>query len=202
MNQIPAIINTSPPEPKASGPEVTGDMVIETIIPSNTFGKDQYEITAKIHTVDQFYSKKYWILQSMPGAAELQVGQTIPVSLRRRRLQQSREGIIKKGYSEEGNLLRHEWDWEIISLQHTEVSAPASVAPTTINANNNTPNPIASTAPISPTMSRDMVISRTAMLKSMMENHSKSVDTWDRDDMGHATVIVAELVKIIYDEWK
>ena len=35
MNQIPAIINTSPPEPKASGPEMTGEMVVESITPSN-----------------------------------------------------------------------------------------------------------------------------------------------------------------------
>jgi hypothetical protein len=206
MNQIPAIINTSPPEPKASGPEITGEMIVENIIPSNNYGKDQFEITAKINAVDQFYSKKYWILQSMPGAKELQIGSTVPVSLRRRRLQQTREGIVKGGYNEEGRLLNHEWDWEIISLQHTEVSAPAptsvATAPTPVNANNNTPNPIASTTPVSSTMSKDMVISRTAMLKSMIENHSKPVNTWDREDMGHATVIVAELVKIIYDEWK
>ena len=117
-----------------------------------------------------------------------------------------KEGVVKGGYNEEGRLLNHEWDWEIISLQHTEVSAPAptsvATAPTPVNANNNTPNPIASTTPVSSTMSKDMVISRTAMLKSMIENHSKPVNTWDREDMGHATVIVAELVKIIYDEWK
>ena len=109
MNQIPAIINTNPPEPKAMAAELSADMLVETITPSNTFGKDQFEITAKIETIDQFYSKKYWILQSMPGAKDLTVGQVQKVALRRRRLQQTREGVVKKGYNDEGRLLNHEW---------------------------------------------------------------------------------------------
>ena len=50
----------------------------------------------------------------MPGAKDLQVGQVQHVALRRRRLQQTREGIVKKGYNEEGNLLKHECDCEIL----------------------------------------------------------------------------------------
>ena len=116
MNTIQAIINTSPPEPKALAAELTADMVVDSIEPSNNYGKDQFEISAKIMAIDQFYSKKYWVLQSMPGAKELQVGQTQKVAIRRRRLQQTREGVVKKGYSPEGNLLNHEWDWEIVAF--------------------------------------------------------------------------------------
>ena len=162
--------------------------------------------------IDQFYSKKYWVLQSMPGAKELQVGQTQKVAIRRRRLQQTREGVVKKGYSPEGNLLNHEWDWEIVAFNgDVEVIEPSPK----IDGISLTPNTIASipasipasavasaVAPLGKTMPRDMIISRTAMLKSLMENHSKPVDTWERDDMGQATIVVEELVKIIYDEWK
>jgi len=212
MNTIQAIINTSPPEPKALAAELTADMVVDSIEPSNNYGKDQFEISAKIMAIDQFYSKKYWVLQSMPGAKELQVGQTQKVAIRRRRLQQTREGVVKKGYSPEGNLLNHEWDWEIVAFNgDVEVIEP----PIKVDGISLTPNTIASipasipasavasaVAPLGKTMPRDMIISRTAMLKSLMENHSKPVDTWERDDMGQATIVVEELVKIIYDEWK
>jgi hypothetical protein len=208
MNTIQAIINTSPPEPKALAAELTADMVVDSIEPSNNYGKDQFEISAKIMAIDQFYSKKYWVLQSMPGAKELQVGQTQKVAIRRRRLQQTREGVVKKGYSPEGNLLNHEWDWEIVAFNgDVEVIDP----PIKVDGISLTQNTIASipasavasaVAPLGKTMPRDMIISRTAMLKSLMENHSKPVDTWERDDMGQATIVVEELVKIIYDEWK
>lgn len=208
MNTIQAIINTSPPEPKALAAELTADMVVDSIEPSNNYGKDQFEISAKIMAIDQFYSKKYWVLQSMPGAKELQVGQTQKVAIRRRRLQQTREGVVKKGYSPEGNLLNHEWDWEIVAFNgDVEVIEPSPK----IDGISLTQNTIASipasavasaVAPLGKTMPRDMIISRTAMLKSLMENHSKPVDTWERDDMGQATIVVEELVKIIYDEWK
>lgn len=208
MNQIPAIINTSPPEPKALAAELTADMVVDSIEPSNNYGKDQFEITAKVMAVDQFYSKKYWVLQSMPGAKELQVGQTQKVALRRRRLQQTREGVVKNGYSPEGNLLNHEWDWEIVAfdgdVQVTVPSPKVEGISLTQNTNPSIPASViaSAVAPFEKAMARDMIISRTAMLKSLMENHSKPVDTWERDDMGQATIVVEELVKIIYDEWK
>ena len=208
MNTIQAIINTSPPEPKALAAELTADMVVDSIEPSNNYGKDQFEISAKIMAIDQFYSKKYWVLQSMPGAKELQVGQTQKVAIRRRRLQQTREGVVKKGYSPEGNLLNHEWDWEIVAFNgDVEVIEP-SIKVDGISLTQNTIASIpasavaSAVAPLGKTMPRDMIISRTAMLKSLMENHSKPVDTWERDDMGQATIVVEELVKIIYDEWK
>tara|TARA_R110000823_G_scaffold68628_4_gene159243 strand:- start:101 stop:727 length:627 start_codon:yes stop_codon:yes gene_type:complete len=208
MNTIQAIINTSPPEPKALAAELTADMVVDSIEPSNNYGKDQFEISAKIMAIDQFYSKKYWVLQSMPGAKELQVGQTQKVAIRRRRLQQTREGVVKKGYSPEGNLLNHEWDWEIVAFNgDVEVIEPSPKIDGISLTQNTIPSiptsAVASAvAPLGKTMPRDMIISRTAMLKSLMENHSKPVDTWERDDMGQATIVVEELVKIIYDEWK
>ena len=192
MNQIPAIINTNPPEPKAPFAEMSADMVVESIVPSNNYGKDQFEITAKIEAIDQFYSKKYWILQSMPGAKELQPGQTQTVSLRRRRLQQTREGVVKKGYNDEGRMLNHEWDWEIVAMGKSEVEVNTP-QPSEIN----TPKPIASATPTSSTMTTDMKITRTAMMKSLMENHSKPVDTWSKEDYGQAQVTITELSKII-----
>jgi len=204
MNQIPAILNTSPPEPKASGPEVTGDMVVESITPSNNYGKEQFEITAKIDTVDQFYSKKYWILQSMPGAKDLQVGQVQTVALRRRRLQQTREGIVKKGYSEEGNLLKHEWDWEILSLinNDSDVEVAVPTAPTTSIPQNNTPKPIASTTPVPIKMSTDLKITRTVAFKKAVDILNKNLEDVKREDLGLLLVMTEEFTKIINNEWE
>ena len=52
VNQIPAIINTNPPEPKSSDPELT-EVKLDVIscIPSNNFGKEQFEIEAKVEEV-------------------------------------------------------------------------------------------------------------------------------------------------------
>ncbi len=204
MNQIPAILNTSPPEPKASGPEVTGDMVVESITPSNNYGKEQFEITAKIDTVDQFYSKKYWILQSMPGAKDLQVGQVQHVALRRRRLQQTREGIVKKGYSEEGNLLKHEWDWEILSLinNSSDVEVAVPTAPTTSIPQNNIPKPIASAPPVSAKMSTDLKITRTVAFKKAVDILNKNLEDVKREDLGLLLVMTEEFTKIINNEWE
>ena len=49
VNQIPAIINTNPPEPKSSDPELS-EVKLDVIscIPSNNFGKEQFEIEAKV----------------------------------------------------------------------------------------------------------------------------------------------------------
>ena len=204
MNQIPAILNTSPPEPKASGPEVTGDMVVESITPSNNYGKEQFEITAKIDTVDQFYSKKYWILQSMPGAKDLQVGQVQHVALRRRRLQQTREGIVKKGYNEEGNLLKHEWDWEILSLinNSSDVEVAVPTAPTTSIPHNNIPKPIVSTPPVSAKMSVDLKITRTVAFKKAVDILNKNLEDVKREDLGLLLVMTEEFTKIINNEWE
>ena len=100
------------------------------------------------------------------------------------------------------------WDWEIMGWNVSNETPVQPVQPQVTPPVQPQPQPVAQPQPqpvvqqeVSQVMSRDMVISRTAMLKSLMENHSKPVDTWDRDDMGQALVMVAELVKVIYDEW-
>ena len=53
VNQIPAIINTNQPEPKSSDPELY-EIKLDVIscIPSNNFGKEQFEIEAKVESID------------------------------------------------------------------------------------------------------------------------------------------------------
>ena len=204
MNQIPAILNTSPPEPKASGPEITGDMVVESITPSNNYGKEQFEILAKIDTVDQFYSKKYWILQSMPGAKDLQIGQVQTVALRRRRLQQTREGVVKQGYNQEGSLLKHEWDWEILSLisNDSDVEVAVPTAPTTSIPQNNIPKPIASTPSVPTTMTTADRIDRAVAFKLAASKSDKSVREIDIEELGWINAVTDSFVKILNNEWE
>jgi len=203
MNQIPAIINTNPPEPKALAAELTADMVVDSITPSNNYGKDQFEITAKIESVDQFYSKKYWVLQSMPGAKELTVGQIQPVALRRRRLQQTREGVIKKGYGDEGNLLRHEWDWEIVALDNDVVvntpTPPASI-PTPMDVPASIPIPasaIASAPTKAPTMATSDRIDRAVAFKIAARKSDKTLKELDQEELGLINTVTDEFVKIL-----
>tara|TARA_R100000742_G_C4268518_1_gene86905 strand:+ start:294 stop:887 length:594 start_codon:yes stop_codon:yes gene_type:complete len=195
MNQIPAIINTSPPEPKAPAAEMSADMVVESIVPSNNYGKDQFEITAKIEAIDQFYSKKYWILQSMPGAKDLQPGQTQTVSLRRRRLQQTREGVVKKGYNDEGRMLNHEWDWEIVAFGATnnEVAVPTApatntIAPVTTNGSSNG-------------MSTSDRIDRAVAVKLAVAKSDKSLREIDQEELGWINAVTDEFVKILNNEF-
>jgi len=204
MNQIPAIINTNPPEPKAMAAELSADMLVETITPSNTFGKDQFEITAKIETIDQFYSKKYWILQSMPGAKDLTVGQVQKVALRRRRLQQTREGVVKKGYSDDGNLLRHEWDWEILAFvsddSDVEVVVPTAPATTAIPTSNTTIPP-ANTTPVTKGMSTSDRIDRAVAVKLAVAKSDKSLREIDQEELGWINAVTNEFVKILNNEF-
>ena len=195
MNQIPAIINTSPPEPKASAAEMSAEMQVESIVPSNNYGKDQFEITAKIEAVDQFYAKKYWILQSMPGAKDLQPGQIQTVSLRRRRLQQTREGVVKKGYNDEGRLLNHEWDWEIVAFGATnnEVAVPTApatntIAPVTANGSSNG-------------MSTSDRIDRAVAVKLAVAKSDKALREIDQEELGWINDVTDEFVKILKNEF-
>lgn len=195
MNQIPAIINTNPPEPKAMAAEMTADMVIESIVPSNNYGKDQFEITAKIEAVDQFYAKKYWILQSLPGANDLQPGQTQTVSLRRRRLQQTREGVVKKGYNEEGRLLNHEWDWEIVAFGATDVESAVPTAPPT-----NTIAPV-TTNGSSNGMSTSERIDRAVAFKLAASKSDKALKEIDQEELGWINAVTDSFVKILNNEF-
>ena len=201
MNQIPAIINTNPPEPKAMAAEMTADMVIESIVPSNNYGKDQFEITAKIEAVDQFYAKKYWILQSLPGAKDLQPGQTQTVSLRRRRLQQTREGVVKKGYNEEGRLLNHEWDWEIVAFGATDLEVAVPTAPSTPSTPaTNTIAPV-TTNISSNGMSTSERIDRAVAFKIAASKSDKALKEIDQEELGWINAVTDEFVKILNNEF-
>ena len=120
VNQIPAIINTNPPEPKSSDPELY-EVKLDVIscIPSNNFGKEQFEIEAKAEEIDKYYSKKYWIPQSM---GRVENNNSYTVAMRRRRLGQTREGVIKEGRNADGSFIKHNWDWEIMAITEYEGS--------------------------------------------------------------------------------
>ena len=114
VSQAPLIINTNPPELKSNEPELT-EIKLDVVkcVASNNFGTDQWEIEAKVEEIDKYYPKKYWIKQTM-GTVE--VGKSYTVAMRRRRLGQTREGVIKEGKNADGSFIRHNWDWEIMAI--------------------------------------------------------------------------------------
>ena len=129
VNQIPAIINTNPPEPKSSDPELT-EVKLDVIscIPSNNFGKEQFEIEAKVEEIDKYYAKKYWIPQSM---GRVENNKSYTVAMRRRRLGQTREGVIKEGRNADGSFIKHNWDWEIMAITDSELDTKKYESETT-----------------------------------------------------------------------
>ena len=129
VSQIPAIINTNPPEPKSSDPELY-EIKLDVIscIPSNNFGKEQFEIEAKVESIDKYYAKKYWIPQSM---GRVENGKSYTVAMRRRRLGQTREGVIKEGRNADGSFIKHNWDWEIMAITDSELDTKKYESETT-----------------------------------------------------------------------
>ena len=129
VNQIQAIINTNPPEPKSSDPELY-EIKLDVIscIPSNNFGKEQFEIEAKVESIDKYYAKKYWIPQSM---GRVENGKSYTVAMRRRRLGQTREGVIKEGRNADGSFIKHNWDWEIMAITDSELDTKKYESETT-----------------------------------------------------------------------
>ena len=129
VNQIPAIINTNPPEPKSSDPELY-EIKLDVIscIPSNNFGKEQFEIEAKVESIDKYYAKKYCIPQSM---GRVENGKSYTVAMRRRRLGQTREGVIKEGRNADGSFIKHNWDWEIMAITDSELDTKKYESETT-----------------------------------------------------------------------
>lgn len=203
MNKKPSFIaNTQ--EVKSSVPELTGTLTIKTVEPIVTsWGAEQNKITADCPDIGQ-YPVTFWIAKDKP----VNQGDVVPCTFRRRRLQQDQSGNLKAGHYPDGKMITWAWDWEIMGWNVSNETPVQPVQPQVTPPVQPQPQPVAQPQPqpvvqqeVSQVMSRDMVISRTAMLKSLMENHSKPVDTWDRDDMGQALVMVAELVKVIYDEW-
>ena len=203
MNKKPSFIaNTQ--EVKSSVPELTGTLTIKSVEPIVTsWGAEQNKITADCPDIGQ-YPVTFWIAKDKP----VNQGDVVPCTFRRRRLQQDQSGNLKAGHYPDGKMITWARDWEIIGWNVSNEPPVHPVQPQVTPPVQPQPQPVAQPQPqpvvqqeVSQVMSRDMVISRTAMLKSLMENHSKPVDTWDRDDIGQALVMVAELVKVIYDEW-
>ena len=163
VNQIPAILNTNPPEPKSNEAELIVKLDILSVIPSNKFGNEQYEIEAKAEEIDRYYSKKYWI---PVGMGKPEMNKSYSVEMRRRRLGQTREGVIKEGKNADGSLIRHNWDWEIMSFSELE---PNTQPTPNIEENQvTTPTPMA-TNTIASTATKDQQIARAVALKAAVD---------------------------------
>ena len=171
VNQIPAILNTNPPEPKSNEAELTVKLDILSVVPSNKFGNEQYEIEAKAEEIDRYYSKKYWI---PVGMGKPEMNKSYQVEMRRRRLGQTREGVIKEGKNADGSLIRHNWDWEIMSFSELE---PNTQPTPNIEENQvTTPTPMA-TNTITSTATKDEQIARAVALKAAVEIEVAKLNT-------------------------
>jgi len=163
VNQIPAILNTNPPEPKSNEAELIVKLDILSVIPSNKFGNEQYEIEAKAEEIDRYYSKKYWI---PTGMGKPEMNKSYQVEMRRRRLGQTREGVIKEGKNADGSLIRHNWDWEIMSF--SELDSNTQPTPNIEENQMTTPTPMA-TNTIASTATKDQQIARAVALKAAVD---------------------------------
>ena len=163
VNQIPAILNTNPPEPKSNEAELTVKLDILSVIPSNKFGNEQYEIEAKAEEIDRYYSKKYWI---PVGMGKPEMNKSYSVEMRRRRLGQTREGVIKEGRNADGFLIRHNWDWEIMSF--SELNSNTQPTPNIEENQVTAPTPMA-TNTIASTATKDQQIARAVALKAAVD---------------------------------
>ena len=161
VNQIPDILNTNPPEPKSNDAELTVKLDILSVIPSNKFGNEQYEIEAKAEEIDRYYSKKYWI---PVGMGKPEMNKSYSVEMRRRRLGQTREGVIKEGKNADGSLIRHNWDWEIMSFSELD----PNTQPTPNIEENQVTTPMA-TNTIASKATKDEQIARAVALKAAVD---------------------------------
>ena len=171
VNQIPAILNTNPPEPKSNEAELIVKLDILSVIPSNKFGNEQYEIEAKAEEIDRYYSKKYWI---PTGMGKPKMNKSYSVEMRRRRLGQTREGVIKEGKNADGSLIRHNWDWEIMSF--SELNSNTQPTPNIEENQVTTPTPMA-TNTIASTATKDEQIARAVALKAAVEIEVAKLNT-------------------------
>ena len=170
VNQIPAILNTNPPEPKSNEAEPIVKLDILSVIPSNKFGNEQYEIEAKAEEIDRYYSKKYWI---PVGMGKPEMNKSYSVEMRRRRLGQTREGVIKEGKNADGSLIRHNWDWEIMSFSELE---PNTQPTPNIEENQvTTPNQVQNSW--TSTATKDEQIARAVALKAAVEIEVAKLNT-------------------------
>tara|TARA_Y100000593_G_C4222632_1_gene292684 strand:+ start:209 stop:796 length:588 start_codon:yes stop_codon:yes gene_type:complete len=161
VNQIPAILNTNPPEPKSNEAELTVKLDILSVVPSNKFGNEQYEIEAKAEEIDKYYSKKYWI---PVGMGKPEINKSYSAEMRRRRLGQTREGVIKEGKNADGSLIRHNWDWEIMSFSELN----SNTQPTPNIEENQMTTPMV-TDTIASKATKDEQIARAVALKAAVD---------------------------------
>jgi len=169
VNQIPGILNTNPLEPKSNEAELTVKLDVISVLPSNKFGNEQYEIEGKVEEIDKYYSKKYWIPVGM-GKPEMNMSYS--VEMRRRRLGQTREGVIKEGRNADGSLIRHNWDWEIMSFKK---DIPNVISTPDIEENQVTiPNQIQNS--LTSTATKDQQIARAVALKAAVEIEVAKLD--------------------------
>ncbi len=161
VNQIPAILNTNPPEPKSNDAELTVKLDILSVVPSNKFGNEQYEIEAKAEEIDKYYSKKYWI---PVGMGKPEINKSYSAEMRRRRLGQTREGVIKEGKNADGSLIRHNWDWEIMSFSELN----SNTQPTPNIEENQMTTPMV-TDTIASKATKDEQIARAVALKAAVD---------------------------------
>ena len=173
VNQIPAILNTNPPEPKSSDPELT-EVKLDVIscVPSNNFGKEQFEIEAKVESIDKYYAKKYWIPQTM---GKVEGGMSYTVAMRRRRLGQTREGVIKEGRNADGSFIKHNWDWEIMAI--TDYDGVREISTTNENYNQEAPMQVAHTTQVpNQSTTKDQQIARAVALKAAVDIEVAKLD--------------------------
>ena len=173
VNQIPAILNTNPPEAKSSDPELT-EVKLDVIscVPSNNFGKEQFEIEAKVESIDKYYAKKYWIPQTM---GRVENGKSYTVAMRRRRLGQTREGVIKEGRNADGSFIKHNWDWEIMAI--TDYDGVREISTTNENYNQEAPMQVAHTTQVpNQSTTKDQQIARAVALKAAVDIEVAKLD--------------------------
>ena len=58
-------------------------------------------------------------------------GKSYTVAMRRRRLGQTREGVIKEGRNADGSFIKHNWDWEIMAITDSELDTKKYESETT-----------------------------------------------------------------------
>ena len=191
QNMIQGILNTNPLEPKSSEPELT-EIKLDVVkcVASNNFGTDQWEIEAKVEEIDKYYPKKYWIKQTM-GTVE--VGKSYTVAMRRRRLGQTREGVIKEGKNADGSFIRHNWDWEIMAIAPQGAVAKPATQETKdfLTEPKEAPMTQVASTVTSTVKNKDQQIARAVALKAAVEIEVAKLDNKLADGSNSMEDIVA-----------
>jgi hypothetical protein len=109
INKKPSFIqNTN--EVKSSVPELTGTLTIQAVEPVvASWGAEQHKLTAMCPEIGQ-YPITFWIERDK----QVNQGDNVTCTFRRRRLQQDQGGNLKAGYYPDGKMVTWAWDWEIV----------------------------------------------------------------------------------------